>query len=246
VHYVEAGLHEASTIVLLHQTPRSIDEFAEVVPLLARSHHVIAIDTPGYGCSDRPPVQPTVAQYAEAVVAVLDAAGRSRAIVAGHHTGAVIAVELAARVPARIDGIALSGPVYMDAAMRESLSRHFAQWQVQPDGSHLIDKWQKFMHWQGDPALVQRLVTDLFSAGLTSEFGHFAVAAYHMEDRLPHVSCRGLLLYGTRDAFADPQQAAPFRDALRPVTETIVDAGVFLPNEAPHAFADAVGRFART
>lgn len=132
----------------------------------------------------------------------------------------------------------------MDAAMRESLSRHFAQWQVHADGSHLVDKWQKFMQWQGDPALVQRLVTDLFSAGLTSEFGHFAVGAYRMEERLPHVSCPGLLIYGTRDPFASPSQAGPFRDVLRPVTEVTVAAGVFLPNEAPEAFAAAVGTFA--
>jgi pimeloyl-ACP methyl ester carboxylesterase len=115
---------------------------------------------------------------------------------------------------------------------------------VQPDGSHLADKWNKFMQWHGDPALVQRLVSDVFSAGLTSEFGHFAVADYQMEDRLPLVSCPGLLIYGIRDAFANQAQAAPFRAALRPVREVVIDAGAFLPNESPHAFADAARAFA--
>lgn len=33
LHYAEAG--EGEPIVLLHQTPRSLDEFAELQPLLA-------------------------------------------------------------------------------------------------------------------------------------------------------------------------------------------------------------------
>ena len=36
LHYVEAG--NGVPILLLHQTPRSFDEFAEVLPLLATSH----------------------------------------------------------------------------------------------------------------------------------------------------------------------------------------------------------------
>ena len=68
VHCVTAGSGAGVPLVLLHQTPRSIDEFAEVIPLLARSRRVIAIDTPGYGASDPVPGQPTVADYANAVV----------------------------------------------------------------------------------------------------------------------------------------------------------------------------------
>jgi pimeloyl-ACP methyl ester carboxylesterase len=240
VHYLDVGPRDGLPIVLLHQTPRSIDEFAEVIPLISASRRVIAVDTPGYGCSDRPATQPTIADYADAVVAVLDAAGCDRIQVVGHHTGAVIAVELAAAHPPRVAGIGLSGPVYVDEAARQALAAHFAQWHVTPDGSHLADKWAKFLGWVPDPALVQRLVVDLFYAGETSEFGHFAVAAYRMEERLRHVRCPGLLIFGLRDPFSSPEQAAPFRSVLRPLNEVAIDAGVFMPNEAPRAFADAV------
>ena len=96
VHCVVAGEGAGAPLLLLHQTPRSTDEFAEVLPLLARQRRVIAIDTPGYGCSDRVPGQPSIADYAGAAIDVLDALGIEQATVVGHHTGAVIAVELAA------------------------------------------------------------------------------------------------------------------------------------------------------
>ena len=46
---------------------------------------------------------------------------RGAADLVGHHTGAVIAVELAAAAPERAGSLVLSGPVYVDEAMRQAL-----------------------------------------------------------------------------------------------------------------------------
>jgi pimeloyl-ACP methyl ester carboxylesterase len=240
VHVVTAGEGPGTPLLLLHQTPRSIDEFAEVIPLLAKSRRVIAVDMPGYGCSDPVPGQPSIADYARADVEVLDALGVDRVVVVGHHTGAVIAVELAARAPARIERVVLSGPVYMDAAGRAEIAQFFKQWRVAADGSHLLDKWTKMYSWLPRADLVQRFVVDLVRAGELSEQGHFAVAQYRMEERLPLVRCPALLLYAARDPFATPQRAEPLRRAFRPARERTLDAGVFVANEAPEAFAGAV------
>jgi len=211
-----------------------------VIPLLARRRRVIAMDTPGYGASDPVPGQPTVADYAGVVVQVLDAFGIPKVVAVGHHTGAVIAVELAAAFASRIERVVLSGPVYTDAAGRAELGAFFKQWHVQPDGSHLLEKWQKMSQWLPRPPLVQRFVVDLFKAGETSEQGHFAVADYRMEERLPLVSCPALLIYGKHDPFASPERAAPLRAAFKPATEVTLDAGVFVAIEDPEAFARAV------
>jgi pimeloyl-ACP methyl ester carboxylesterase len=240
VHCVVAGAGEGTPWLLLHQTPRSIDEFAEVIPLLARRRRVIAMDTPGYGASDPVPGQPTVADYAGVAVQVLDALGIPKVIAVGHHTGAVIAVELAAAFASRVESVVLSGPVYTDAAGRAELGAFFKQWHVQPDGSHLIEKWQKMSQWLPRPPLVQRFVVDLFKAGETSEQGHFAVADYRMEERLPLVGCPALLIYSKHDPFASPERATPLREAFKPATEVTLDAGVFVANENPEAFARAV------
>ena len=47
IHYVVEG--SGDPVILLHQSPRSIDEYAEVMPLLAREYRVTAMDTLGYG-----------------------------------------------------------------------------------------------------------------------------------------------------------------------------------------------------
>jgi len=240
VHCVTAGDRAGTPLLLMHQTPRSIDEFREVIPLLAGSRQVIAVDTPGYGCSDPVEGQPGVDDYAGAMLQVLDALGVERVVAVGHHTGAVIAVELAAAAPERVERVVLSGPVYTDATGRAELAKFFRQWHVQPDGSHLVEKWRKMYEWLPRPDLVQRFLVDLLVAGEVSEQGHFAVAEYRMEERIAELRCPALLIYGRDDPFANPDRSAPLRAAFRPGRATTIAAGIFAPTEAPQAYAQAV------
>ena len=50
VHVAACGA--GRPILLLHQTPRSWDEYREVLPLLASKYRAIAMDTLGFGDSD--------------------------------------------------------------------------------------------------------------------------------------------------------------------------------------------------
>ncbi len=247
VHYVDTGPAGAAVggdpIVLLHQTPRSVDEFADVIPRLAAEHRVLAIDNPGYGCSDRPAEPPDVEDYAAVVVALLDHLGLEAAHLVGHHTGAVVAIEAAAAHPSRVGKLVLSGAVYLDEATRLEVGAFFAQWRVRPDGSHLAEKWQRFTSWTDDPALVQRALVDLLRAGERSEDGHFAIARYRMEDRLPRVRSPALLVFGRRDPFGYTKKSRIFEDTLPASRTAFLDGGVFLPSEEPEAFARLVAEF---
>jgi pimeloyl-ACP methyl ester carboxylesterase len=240
VHCVETGLQEGTPLLLLHQTPRSIDEYAEVLPLLAPSLRIVAVDTPGYGASDPVAGQPDISDYASAMIEVLNELGIDKAVILGHHTGGLIAVEVAASSPTRVERLCLSGPIFMDAEARARLFPLFKQWRVKEDGTHLQAKWDAMHGWLPQPALVQRFVVDVLRAGETSEQGHFAAASYAMEDRLPLVRCPGLLIFGRRDIFAAPEDAGAFRQVLQPCRETVIDAGMFPANEAPTSFAQAV------
>jgi len=243
-HYIDAGPDGGAPVVLLHQTPRSTDEFAEVLPLLAARRRVIALDMPGYGCSDRVMGQPSVEDYAGVVRALLDDLGVASADLVGHHTGAVVAIECAAAWPDRVRRLVLSGPIYLDEPTRLALAAQFQQWVPDPEGRHLVEKWNRMGAWTSDRGLQQRLVVDVFRAGERSEQGHFAAAAYRMEERLPLVTCPTLFLYGERDVFAAPEEnRRRMRSALPRARERELDGGVFLPNEAPEAFAAAALEF---
>jgi len=244
VHFIDSGDPAARPLLLMHQVPRSVDEFAEVIPLLDPYLRVIAMDLPGYGGSDRPGAQPDIGAYAGTAVALLDHLGLERAALGGHHTGAIVAVEAAAARPERVSHLVLSGPVYVDEAARQELGALFEQWHVRPDGSHLAEKWQRMAGWIGDPGLTQRCVLDLFRAGETSEWGHFAVAEYHMEDRLPAVKAPALVLSGTEDPFSQPEKNQVFTDILNDCRQTTIEGGgIFMLNQRPQEWSEAVLTF---
>jgi len=84
--------------------------------LLARwlAHHgwsVLAVDLPGHGGSEGPPL-PSVEAAADWLLALLDAAGARQAALAGHSMGSLIALEAAARTPERITRLAMIGTAY--------------------------------------------------------------------------------------------------------------------------------------
>lgn len=69
---------------------------------------VLAVDFPGHGRSEGPLV-PSVEAMADWTLALLDSAGLEKASLAGHSMGALVALEAAARSPARVEKLALLG-----------------------------------------------------------------------------------------------------------------------------------------
>jgi len=97
------------TIVLLHGA--GFDHTTWALHSRWFAHHgygVLAPDLPGHGRSSGAPLA-TIAEMADWTVALLDAAGASKAWLVGHSMGSLIALETAARHPARISALSLIG-----------------------------------------------------------------------------------------------------------------------------------------
>jgi pimeloyl-ACP methyl ester carboxylesterase len=93
IHAVVAG--EGPPIVLLHGWPVTWYHWREIIPMLARSHAVIAPDLRGLGDSDRPRSGYDKRTLARDVLAVADHFGLNRFAVAGHDFGGSVAYALA-------------------------------------------------------------------------------------------------------------------------------------------------------
>jgi pimeloyl-ACP methyl ester carboxylesterase len=82
-------------LLLLHGLGSCKEMWRPVMPLLARSHDVIAVDLPGFG--DSPPGAETVDGMADELAAFADALGLERPHVAGNSMGGGLALALGAR-----------------------------------------------------------------------------------------------------------------------------------------------------
>jgi pimeloyl-ACP methyl ester carboxylesterase len=109
VGYVDAGPADGPVVLLLHGWPHDIHSYADVVPLLsAAGYRTIVPHLRGYGTtwflSDATPRNGQQSALAIDAIALMDALGIDRAVVAGFDWGARTADILATLWPERCIG----------------------------------------------------------------------------------------------------------------------------------------------
>jgi len=218
VHYRRMG--DGVPVLLLHQTPWFSVQYAKAIPLLAaRGFAALAPDRPGYGMSDVPDFEPTIEQYADDLIPVLDALNVKQTMVVGHHTGSAAAAAFVHRHPDRVLKLVLDGvPFYTPEERRERLARpHWDRW-LEADGDHLASRFKMRAARKGEGAAdslegVQWSVMSFFLAGETEWYGHQAAFSYDMAPALKAIRVPTMYMSHTGDVLhANTKRAA----ALRP------------------------------
>ena len=236
IHVAETG--SGPDVLLLHQTPRSWDEFREVMTILGDRLRLLAIDLPGMGASDQHPAGPSIQSYAAAAAAVITQATSGPIAVCGHHTGGVVAVALAARHPHLVKSLILSSTPWIDEEERDRRARKkpIDSVEAQPDGSHLLALWeQRAPFYGGRTDHLTRFVRDALRAGDPTE-GHRAVGRYTMAEAAGLVRCPVTIVEHSGDPFASVHTATLAERLQAACIEVIADGRVPLEATA-EAFA---------
>ncbi|MFN8535812.1 MAG: alpha/beta hydrolase [Dehalococcoidia bacterium] len=210
IHYRRAG-RDGPTLVLFHESPLSSVIFHRALPLLGEKLQVWALDTPGYGQSDPPPAPLEIPDYGRRLLQAIDALGIDRFAVGGGHTGASLAIEVAALAgPERISCAVLSGVPLLTAAERAD---YLASWSPEialSAGSELYDwAWQRYQRiWGGDdPALNTVAIIQLLQAGPRYNWAYNAAFRHDPAPSLASLACPILLINPENDLlnFTDPR-----------------------------------------
>jgi len=240
IHIAEAGQGDA--VLLIHQTPRSHDEFREVMDYLSPDFHLIAIDLPGMGASTLPGQNASIELYARAAAQTIEHYGNLPLAVCGHHTGGVVAIELAASRPELVSSLILSSTPWVDAQAREQRARKTPIDMAAPsrDGHHLADLWrQRSAYYPDKTEYMNRFMADALKCSDPAQ-GHLAVGRYHMERAAPLIKCPVLIIDHMKDPFGvkySPALQAAFPHAT---TVQIPDGVVALEVTARH-FSENLG-----
>ena len=184
-----------SPIVCLPPVPyggRFFDSFAQ-----AYGGPVWSADLPGYGLSDALADLPTVAGYTDAMTPLLNAPGQP-VWLAGFHSGALVAMEMANHYPEQVNGVILvdvpvfSGPEMAD--LRASLTHppHYLEQQDPMNGlfkSMVVDRLDKVTY----PRALD-LFFDFVGAGEARNAGYHAAATFDAEPAATRVAKPALVI----------------------------------------------------
>jgi pimeloyl-ACP methyl ester carboxylesterase len=213
-------------------------------------YSVLAVDLPGHGRSEGPPLG-SVPEMAQWLGRAMDAAGIREGAVVGHSMGGAIALEAAAALPERIARLALLGtaaaiPVNADllTAAREAPERAYRMmtaWShghaAKMGGHPVPGLWMT----GGTLALFARNRPDVLYTDLS------ACAAWTSgPDAAGRVRCPALVVIAANDIMTPPRNGAELARLIGGSrTVTLPDCGHMLLAEQPDATLDAlIGFFA--
>jgi len=130
IHYISEG--QGEPVVLIHglsSSARGNWQMPGIIGMLSKEYHVIALDMPGHGESDRPESQDAYGlQMVEDVVALLDHLKIKKAHIVGYSMGGMVTVKLMAKHQDRV----LSGMVGGMGWLREG-SPLQRRWEQMPE-----------------------------------------------------------------------------------------------------------------
>jgi pimeloyl-ACP methyl ester carboxylesterase len=236
-------------LVLLHGA--GCDHIVWQLPARSFAWHgysVLAVDLPGHGRSEGPPLA-TIGELAAWVGRLLDAAGVETATLAGHSMGGSIALEAAALLGARVTRLALIGTAAAIPVGKDLLA---AAEKDAPLAYHMMTAWAHGVSAKmgGNPA------PGLWMTGGTlALFARNAPGVLHTDlaacaawasgaDAARKLRCPALVVIAGND-FMTPAKAG--NELARLIagsrTVTIPDCGHMLLAEAPDAVLDALGDF---
>jgi len=123
-----AGEEAAAPLVCLHPAPSSGLYFSTVMPLLNDGRRVFAPDYPGYGGSDALEDPPAIADYATAILELLDNMGIEGSVnVLGFHTGCLVGAEMALLDQARVGRLVLCDVPYFSTEQQDGMRAQMTQ-----------------------------------------------------------------------------------------------------------------------
>ncbi len=250
IHYQTMG--EGPAIVLLHQAPMTSFQFDNVYePLARRGFKAIGIDMPGFGMSDPTSFVPRVEDFALCMVPVLDALGIDKATVLGHHTGALVANEIAIRFPERVSALIMNGPMPITDAEREDFMANGYVKEInmvaESGGDFLTRVFAARERLAAGSLPFERIgsfVIQAFMGRGKYFYGHHAAFQYRQDDALPKIAVPALILTNTGDIIYEHALRA---SAIRPDIPVVAldGGGVDIVDQQPEKWADAVADFLR-
>lgn len=227
VAYREAGLSHAGTaapVVLIHGVGMQSAAWAPQIDKLSETHHVIALDMPGHGGSDRIPSGSDLPVFLDWLLAVLDALGLDRVNLAGHSMGALIAGGFAVRRPERVARVALLNGVFCrdEAASKSVIER------AELIGTGSFDLETPLRRWFGDSPIemaardkVSVWLSQVDINGYATAYGAFARGDALYSDGFGKIACPLLALTGEEDPNSTPAMSQAMSGAA-PYGRTVI------------------------
>lgn len=199
----------------------------------------MAVDLPGHGRSAGPGHR-AIPDYAQIVLAALEALRLEGVVLVGHSMGGAIALETALHDPTRLCGLILmsvTARLFVAPALLQQLVEDPAQAR-----QWIVDTGYGPETRAQARQLGARQLAEVAPEVLHGDF--VACSLYDARPRLPEITIPALVLCGSQDRLTPPKYVRALQEGLPAAQlELVPGAGHMLPLERPAEVAALTGRF---
>ena len=230
-------------LVLLHAFPLDRSMFDHQVRALADvASPIVAPSFPGFGRSELPGRQPSLDDYADAVIGVMDAARVDRAAIAGVSMGGYVAFALWRKHRKRIERLGLIDTKAEADTAEAAQNRHRLAATVREHGIEALlkapPKWlrDESPHWPALKELIRKQDKEAVAQATIA----MASRADSTTD-LATIDVPTAVIVGEYDAITPLANAKTIHEGIKGSTLTVIPGAGHISNiEAPEAFEKAL------
>ncbi|MDH4608026.1 alpha/beta hydrolase [Pseudomonas sp. BN102] len=257
IHYYEGGPARGETILMIHGFSANKDNWLRFARHFTQRYHVVALDLPGFGDSDRPAGSYDVGTQAERLESFIKTLELGRVHLVGNSMGGHIAGLFAARYPNQVRSLALFDSGGVKAPKPSELFRLIESGQPNPLVVRSAEDFERMLAFVfvEPPPLPASVKAYLAEKSLANQahydevFRQLRERYIPLEPELPRIEAPTLLLWGDRDRVLDPSSIEVMKPLLkRPSVVVMENCGHAPMLERPEetalhyqAFLDASG-----
>lgn len=213
-HYRRSGTKKGSTIILLHGLGMQNTVWQPQIDILQNDFDVVTFDMLGHGQSSLPPEKPSLTDYADQVLSVMDGLGLSSVHFAGHSMGALIGLEFALTHPDRVCSVAPLNGVYCRPPHLQQSAEVRAR-ELEANGG-ITSPDETLKRWFGHPIptefvasaeICRNFLTSVNAVGYTRTYRLFVENDRRHEGRLETLAVPALFMTSENDPHSTPEMS---------------------------------------
>jgi pimeloyl-ACP methyl ester carboxylesterase len=241
VAILQTGLQHKESILLVHGLGQlGMQDWYSVIPFLATKYHVIAVDLPGFGYSEKPEGRYSPTRYAKVIEAVSEKFSKGRFTLIGHSMGGAVSLRFASMYPESLKKLILvdvAGVLHQTAFVKNAV-------QLNLDENKSHDKLKNIVSQVND---LGGSLVELISANSVSETIQESEFAWNLikgspntnaavsliEENfslaLPKVSVETFIIWGAEDNVAPLRTAKVLEQHIQGARLSVIDGAGHVP-----------------
>jgi pimeloyl-ACP methyl ester carboxylesterase len=208
------GSAKVCPIVLLHGLGMQSTIWQPQIDILQNDFDVVTFDMLGHGQSSLPPQNPSLTDYADQVLSVMDALDIPSAHIAGHSMGALIGLEFALTHPERVRSVTPMNGVYCRPPHLQQTAESRAR-ELEANGG-ITSPDETLKRWFGDPIpqelvepaeICRRFLMSVNAVGYMRTYRLFVENDRRHAGRLENLAVPALFMTSENDPHSTPEMS---------------------------------------